>query len=317
MNLGVLFLGTAAWAPSAERGAPATMILRGGEHLLVDCGEGTQRQMMRSTAGLRRLTTILITHCHPDHVMGLPGLLATYSDMRHEAMTIAGPAGTSDLMAGFHRYHGDLAFPLQVLELDPGQALAREGYRIIAVATEHRVPSVGWLLVEDDRRGHLDAERARATGVAEGPELGRLARGEDVVLPSGHQVGAATVVGPRERGRRILVTGDTRPCSAVEEASRGADLLVHEATFLDRDADLARESGHTTAAGAAALAARANVALLALIHASHRYGPEEVLREARRHNPATVVPDDLDLVEIPLPEHGRPHVVAKAGRGGA
>jgi ribonuclease Z len=313
MNLRVLFLGTGAWAPTSERGVAATMILRGGEHLLVDCGEGTQRQMMLSGAGIGRLTTILVTHCHPDHVLGLPGLLATFSDAREEPLTVLGPAGLAELMEGFRVHHGHLAFPLDVTEVEPGDALVREGYRLEAVATDHRGPSVGWALVEDQRPGHLDAERARERGAQAGPDLGRLSRGEDVILDDGTRLTAQGVVGPPERGRRLVFSGDTRPCAAVEAAARGGDVLVHEATFLDRDLALAEDGAHTTARQAAEIAARAGVRLLALTHISHRYSVREVLREAQAVHPATVVPDDFDLIDVPLPEHGSPRALPATG----
>lgn len=316
MNLSVLFLGTGALAPTPERGVAATMILRGGEHLLVDCGEGTQRQMVLSRAGLRRLTTILVTHCHPDHILGLPGLLATFSDARDQPLSVLGPRGLAELMAGFRVHHGRLAFPLALTEVEPGDSLVREGYRLEAIATDHDGRSVGWALVEDARPGHLDPHRAQAHGAPAGPELGRLSRGEDLVLDDGRRVAAGGVVGPPERGRRLVFSGDTRPCAAVEAAARGADVLVHEATFLERDADLARSGAHTTARQAAELACRADVRLLALTHISHRYTAAEVASEARAVAPAAAVPDDFDVIEVPLPEHGSPRLLPGAGRGG-
>jgi ribonuclease Z len=290
------------------------MILRGGEHLLVDCGEGTQRQMMLSRGGMGRLSTILVTHRHPDHVLGLPGLLATFSDARDQPLSVLGPRGLADLMAGFRVHHGRLAFPLHVTEMDPGDVLTRDGYRLEALATDHDGPSLGWALVEDTRPGHLDARRAAAQGARAGEDLGRLARGEDVVFDDGHRVEADGVVGPPERGRRLVFSGDTRPCAAIENAAGGADVLVHEATFLDRDARLAADGAHSTARQAAELARRAGVRLPVLTHISHRYRADDVAREARGVEPATVVPDDFDCVEVPLPERGSPRLVRGGGR---
>lgn len=314
MELRIVFLGTGAWAPTPERGASATMILRGGEHLLVDCGEGTQRQMMLSRGGMGRLSTILVTHRHPDHVLGLPGLLATFSDARDAPLTVLGPRGLADLMAGFRVHHGRLGFPLQVRELDPGDVLVREGYRLEAVAADHDTPSLGWALMEDGRPGHLDAERAVAQGARAAEHLGRLARGEDVVVGDGHRVEADGVVGPPERGRRLVFSGDTRPCSSIEEAARGADVLVHEATFLDRDAQLAADGAHSTARQAAELARRAGVRLAVLTHISHRYDTDEVAREAQSVDPSATIPDDFDCVEVPFPERGTPRLIPGGGR---
>jgi ribonuclease Z len=314
MNLRILFLGTGAWAPTPERGAAAVMILRGGEHILVDCGEGTQRQMMLSRGGMGRLSTILVTHCHPDHVLGLPGLLATFSDARDKPLSVLGPHGLSDLMTSFRTYHGRLAFPLHVIEVTPGDALVRGGYRLEALSTDHDCASVGWAMVEDPRPGHLDAESARAQGVRAGPDLGRLARGEDLVFDDGRRLPAEGMVGPPERGRRLVFSGDTRPCAAVECAAGGADVLVHEATFLDRDADLAAAGAHTTAQQAAELGSRAGVRMLALTHISHRYEADEVANEAHAAHPAAAVPDDFDIIEVPLPESGRPRLRRGAGR---
>ncbi|MEW6582968.1 MAG: ribonuclease Z [Actinomycetota bacterium] len=314
MNLDLVLLGTGAWSPTAERGLTSTLIARGSEHLLVDCGEGTQRQMTLSSAGLGHVTAILVTHCHPDHVLGIPGLFATWSDARDAPLLVAGPEGTARLLAGFRRYHGRLAFPLEVREVRPGDELRREGYALRAVESRHSVPSVAWELEEDPRPGRLDAEAAARRGVRDGRELGKLAGGTDVRRPDGSVVAAREVVGPPRRGRRIVVTGDTMPAAAVERAARGADVLVHEATFLQRDADLAARAGHSTAREAAGVAARAGVELLVLTHVSHRYAGAEVAEEARAVFPAAVVPDDLDAVSVPLPEHGPPAFLPGGGR---
>jgi ribonuclease Z len=311
-QLAVLFLGTGAREPSAERGLAADLLIRGGEHILVDCGEGTQRQMMRSTAGLGGLSTILITHLHGDHVLGLPGLLATFSDVREHPLLLAGPTGTRELIDSFRPHFGRLRFDLEVLEVAPGREIAREGYRLAALPARHSGASLGWALIEDDRRGHLDPEKAHSQGVPDGPALGRLAAGHDVEV-GGRTVTSASVVGPMEPGRRIVLSGDTRPTGALAHASESADLLVHEATFLSRDAERARATGHTTAAEAAQVAAAAGVRALALTHRSRRYTTDEILEEARRYFPGVFAPEDFDQIEVPLPEHGRPRLVSGAG----
>jgi ribonuclease Z len=311
----VVFLGTGARWPTPERGVAAAIVMRGPDHVLVDCGEGTQRQMMSSIAGLRRLSAILVTHCHADHVLGLPGLLATLSDIRSEPLTILGPAGIRSVVEGFRPLVGALAFPLDVREAAPGESERREGYALRAVAARHGVPALAWALEEDPLPGHLRVDRLRRLGVPPGPERRRLAGGREVAL-SGDRVTPAQVTGPVRRGRRIVFSGDTLPAPAVSEAAAGADLLVHEATFLERDRRLAERSGHSTAADAAALAAGAGVGLLALTHRSTRYACDEVLAEARAVFPATVAPEDLDLVEVPLTERGPPRLRAGAGRAG-
>jgi len=312
MDLRVVFLGVGARAPTAERGVSATVVCRGPEHLLVDCGEGAQRQMMRSTAGLRHLTTILITHCHGDHVLGLPGLLATFSEVRREPLEVMGPPGVAALVEGFRPYFGELAFPLAVREVCPGAAEARDGYVLQALAARHGTPSLGWLLREDERPGRLDDARAAVLGVPEAPERASLASGADVTLPGGRRVRAGDVVGRPRAGRRIVFSGDTLPAPAIAAAAAGAELLIHDATFLERDAALARRTGHSTAAEAARVAAEADVGMLALTHRSERYAGEEMLLEARAIFPRTVAPADFDVIEIPLPERGAPRLTAGA-----
>jgi ribonuclease Z len=314
VDVGVVFLGTGARAPTRERGVSAAVVARGPEHLLVDCGEGTQRQLLSSTAGLRRLTTILVTHCHADHVLGLAGLLATLSEFRAEPLAILGPAGTDALVEGFRPLFGALAFPLRVREVAPGDVEERDGYAIEAVAARHAEPALAWALRERPQAGHLDPERLASLGVPEGPERARLAGGAEVRLPDGRRLSRAEVAGPPRRGRILVFSGDTMPSPAVAEAARGADLLVHEATFLERDRGIAAASGHSTAAAAAALARSAGVRLLALTHRSSRYRREEVEAEARAAFARTVVPRDLDLIEVPLPERGPPRLRPGGGR---
>lgn len=279
----------------------------------MDCGEGTQRQMALSATGMGHVGALLVTHCHPDHVLGIPGLLATWSEAREAPLLVAGPAGLADLMMSFRRHHGELAFPMEVREMSPGEEVRRDGYRLRAVGTRHTVPSVAWALEEDARPGHLDAGAARARGALGGRDLGALAAGHDVVLGDGSRIAARDVVGPPLPGRRVVVTGDTAPCPEVEDAARGADVLVHEATFLRRDGAIAARSLHSTAAGAAALAHRAGVRMLVLTHLSHRYTSGEIVLEAREMHPGAVVPADLDAVAVPLPEHGPPRHVPGGG----
>lgn len=308
MELRVLFLGTGARAPTPERLVASIMLIRGSEHMLVDCGEGAVRQMLRSVAGIGQLSTILLSHTHADHVLGLPGLLATLSEQQRPPLAVAGPPGVRELIEGFRPHFGELRFPLEVIELGEGEAIERPEYRLEALAARHRGEALAWMLAEPERPGRLDVRQARARGV-EGPGLGRLAAGRDV-----GPVRAREVLGRPRPGRRVIISGDTAPSPAIERAARGADLLIHEATFLEADRALAAATGHSTAADAAALAARADVSMLALTHRSSRYRDEDVAAEAAAHFDSVVVPRDLDLIEVPLPDHGAPRLLRSGGR---
>jgi ribonuclease Z len=306
MDLDVLFVGTAGSAPSARRGLPATLVRRGGDRLLFDCGEGTQRQLVRSV-GLIELEEVFITHFHADHVLGLPGMLKTFSLRgRERPLTVYGPAGLSALFAGLAPVIGKTTFRVELVELGPNDELERDGYRIAAFEVDHGPRSLGYALVEDERPGHLDPARAEELGVRPGPDLGRLQRGETV-----NGVRPEQVMGEARRGRKVVLAGDTAPCEMTRAVSFHADLLVHEATFLDEAADRAQETRHSTARQAAELAVEADVSMLALTHVSPRYGGGELRDEARAVFENTVVPRDFDRIELPFPERGEPvHVRA-------
>jgi ribonuclease Z len=309
MDLDVLFVGTAASAPSSQRGLPAVLVRRGGDRLLFDCGEGTQRQLLRST-GLVELEDIFLTHFHADHVLGLPGMLKTFSlRQRERPLTVYGPAGLRSLFAALRPIVGRVGFPLDLVELEPNDELERDGYRIAAYATDHGVPALGFAIVEDSRPGVFDPERAKALGVTPGPDFGRLQEGETV---SGVQ--PDQVMGEPRRGRRLVIAGDTAPCEMTRLVAFEADLLVHEATFLEEEADRAAETRHSTARQAAELAAAAGVGMLALTHISPRYGGKAVRDEARAAFENTVVPRDFDAIEIPFPERGEPTLVKASER---
>jgi ribonuclease Z len=305
MDLDVLFLGTAGSSPSPRRGLPATLLRRGGERLLVDCGEGTQRQLMRSV-GLIELEEVFITHFHADHVLGLPGILKTFAlRQRERPLTIHGPIGLRRLLELLGPVIGRLTFELVLVELAPNDELERDGYRIAAFATEHAAQGLGFALVEDPRPGEFDPLRARELGLTPGPDFGRLQRGEVV-----NGVRPDQVMGEPRRGRKVVVTGDTAPSDMTRLVAWEADLLVHEATFADEEADRAAETAHSTARQAGELAAAANVNMLALTHISPRYAGGELRDEARAafSGPAerVIVPRDFDRVEIPFPERGEP-----------
>ena len=315
MDLDVVFLGTSGSTPTARRAPAATLVRRGGERLLFDCGEGTQRQLLRCDVGLVELREVFLTHFHADHYLGLPGMLKTYSLRGRELpLTIYGPRGLRDLLTSLRRVFGRLSYPLETVELDAGGAIARDGYRIEPFAVEHGVPAIGYALVEAERPGHFDVEAATALGVPDGPERGVLQQGAHVTLADGTTVTPDRVLGPARAGRKVVLTGDTAPTASVVEAAAGAELLVHEATFLAEERERARETLHSTA-GEAALAAReAGVRMLALTHLSTRYFGHEVQDEARELFPETVVPRDFDVVEIPLPERGGPELIRSGAR---
>ena len=314
MDLDVLFLGTAGAVPTAQRAPAGFLVRRGGERLLVDCGEGTQRQMLRSSAGLADIDLALVTHFHADHVLGLPGLLKTLSLRSREApLTIYGPAGLRALMGSLDRVIGRLSFPVTLTELAGGETVERDGYRIEPFTTVHGVSSLGYALCEEMRPGRFDMDTATELGVPFGPLCGALQRGEAVTLDDGTIVAPQQVVGPARPGRRVVFSGDTRPCAGTREAAAGADLLIHEATFLDEERRRARDTGHSTAAEAAQLAVDAQVSMLALTHLSTRYTGGQIRREARSLFEQTVVPRDFDWIEVPLAERGQPRLVRADG----
>lgn len=311
MNLEVLFVGTGGSAPTPGRGLPALLVRRGGEHVLVDCGEGTQRQLMRSF-GLAEVDLILITHLHADHWLGLPGLLKTLD--LHERTTpllIAGPVGTTAALAAMERITGRVRYPVEVRDLEPGDVVERDGWRAEAIGVQHRTVALGWMLAEDDRPGRFDVEAARALGVGldDPREFGLLQQGETVrgVTPD-------QVLSEKRFGRRVVVSGDTRPCDAIRAAAWRCDLLVHEATFMHEQAERAHKTGHSTTAQAAALAAEAEVGLLALVHLSARHRPTEALAEARATFEHVELPRDFDVIDVPFPERGDPVLRPGAGR---
>jgi ribonuclease Z len=314
MDLDLVFLGTAGSMPTAQRAPAALLVRRGGDRLLFDCAEGTQRQLLQSSVGLVELGEIFVTHFHADHILGLPGLFKTFSLRgRERPLEVHGPRGLVDLLGSLKRVVGKLSYEVRVVELEPGDVLERDGYRLAAFEVAHGVPAVGWSLIEATRPGRFDVEAADALGVPSGPARGALQRGEPVTLPDGSVVSADQVLGPPRPGRKIVITGDTAPSETIVEAAWGAEVLVTEATFSEEELERAQETMHQTAAQAAGIAQRANIGLLALTHLSNRYFGPEIAREAREIFPDTVVPKDFDVVEVPFAERGTPELV----KGGA
>ena len=299
--------------PTAQRAPAALLLRRGGERLLIDCAEGTQRQLLRSSVGLPELEEIFLTHYHADHFGGLPFMLKTFALRGRELpLTVYGPAGLHELFGALRRVFGRLNYPLELVEVEPGEVFARPGYRLETFPVRHGMAAVGWALVEEPRPGRFDVEAADALGV-DPPERGLLQRGESVELEDGRVVTPDAVLGPARAGRKVVLAGDTAPSPVVLEAAREAEVLVHEATFLDEERERARETAHSTALEAAEIARDAEVSLLALTHLSNRYFGPEVAREARTIFPDTVVPKDFDVIDVPFAERGAPRLV----KGGA
>jgi ribonuclease Z len=308
MDLAAIFLGTGGSVPSARRSTASLLLARGGKRLMFDCGEGTQRQLQRSH-GLSQVDEIYLTHFHADHILGLPGLLKTYDlTAREEPLTIYGPRGLLDLFKTLGRLIGRTDYELRLVELGPGDAVSHDGAQVRAFAVEHSVRANGYALIEEERPGRFDLEAAKRLGVPEGPAFAALQRGEQVDGGKG-PVRPEEVMGEPRVGRTIAITGDTAPCRATVEAAHGADLLVHDASFSEEEAQRAAETGHSTVGQAAAVAREAEVKMLALVHISSRYHVGTVLDEAREVFESTLAPKDFDLIEIPFPERGDPKLI--------
>jgi ribonuclease Z len=314
VDLDLVFLGTSGSVPTARRAPAATLVRRGGDRLLFDCGEGTQRQLLRSAIGLPELPEVFITHYHADHYLGLPGMMKTFALRGRELpLSIYGPPGLADLFAALQRIFGKLTYPYRLVELRPGDVVDRGDYRIVAFRVHHGIAANGYALVEAHRPGRFDVVAARALGVEPGPLYGALQRGETIVLETGAVVRPEQVLGPPRPGRKVVLTGDTRPAASVLEVAERAEVLIHDGTFGEEERERADETGHTTAVAAAELARAAGVRMLVLTHLSNRYFGPEIAREARRLFPETIVPRDFDIIDVPYPERGAPRLV----KGGA
>lgn len=319
MELDVIFLGTGGSVPSARRNTASVLVRRGGDRLMFDCGEGTQRQLQRSV-GLVQVTDLFITHLHADHYLGLPGLIKSYEMQdRDEPLVIYGPPGLYDLFDAIGRIIGRVSYPLELEELSPGDPVTFGGYTVGAFEVSHRIKANGYTLWEDPRPGRFDPDRARELGVSPGPDFGRLQRGESVEGSDG-VVTPDQVLSAERPSRRVVITGDTEPCDGTRIAAQGADLIVHDASFADSEEARAAETRHSTARQAATIAAEAGAKMLALVHVSPRHFIPDVLVEARETFPETCAPRDLDLISIPFSERGAPELVeggARPARTGA
>jgi len=298
------FLGTSAARPTVERNVSSLALAREGETLLFDCGEGTQRQMMRYGVSFA-LSEIFFTHFHADHFLGMIGLVRTLGlQGREEPLRLYGPRGAKQvlnnaLLLGVEK----VPFGVEIHEVKPGGVIGqRDGYSLTAFATDHGAGSIGYALVESERYGKFDPEKARALGIPEGPLWGKLQRGETIELADGRKVTADSVVGPRRPGRKVVITGDTAPCASVVDAAAGADLLVHEATFGEEEKDRAKETFHSTAREAAQVAKAAKVRKLVLTHLSARYSisADELVKEAKEVFADVAAAKDGMVVDVPF-----------------
>jgi ribonuclease Z len=313
MDLSVVFLGTGGSVPSARRATACVLIRAGGSRILVDAGEGAQRQMINST-GLVQVDDIYITHFHADHYLGLPGLLKTYDLMERQApLRIVGPAGLRELFEALRRIFGRLRYDVELVELGPGEGIEHDGFEMSAFEVEHRMKAVGYAYVEPQRPGRFDVEAARGLGITDDRDFGKLQRGETVAV-DGSEVRPEQVLGDPRPGRKVVITGDTAPCEMTRVAAHAAQLLIHDGTFALEESARAADTGHSTARDAAQLAADAEVHMLAIVHVSSRYNVSAVLNEARDVFPNTMAPRDFDLVEIPFPERGEPELIQEGAK---
>ncbi len=305
MDLSVLFLGTSGSMPTVQRAPASVLIRRGGDRLLIDCGEGTQRQLLRSV-GLPDIEHVFLTHFHADHFLGLPGMMKTFALRgRDVPLTVYGPRGLRALMGDLRRIYGKLTYEVQLAELSANEAVELDGYRIGAYEVRHGPEALGYALVEEERPGRFDPSRAAELGVEPGPQFGLLQRGEPVEA-GGRVVQPDEVMGESRPGRKVVVTGDTEPCESTVAIAHRAELLVHDGTFAEEELDRARQTGHSTARQAAEVARAADVSMLALTHLSSRYFAPVIEQEARAAFEASVVPRDFDVIEVPYGERGEP-----------
>ncbi|WP_224270475.1 ribonuclease Z [Haloprofundus salinisoli] len=307
MSMRVTFLGTSGAVPTTQRAPSAVLLNREGERLLFDCGEGTQRQMMRFGTGFG-VSHLFVTHLHGDHILGIPGLIQSWDfNGREEPLAIHAPRGSRGHVENLVHAGGyQPSYPVRVHEVSVGAtALEAEEYEVRTFETNHRTRSMGYALVEDDRPGRFDREKAESLGVPVGPKFGKLHEGEPVELDDGRVVEPEAVVGEPRPGRTFVYTGDTRPVQATVDIAENADLLIHDATFASDNAGRARQTAHSTAREAADVAQRAGAKRLALTHISSRYAGDvsQLAEEAESaFDGESFVAEDGQRIEISYPD---------------
>lgn len=292
----LLFLGTSAAVPSRDRSTSCIALREGSDIVLMDCGEGSQRQLMVSPFSFMRVGTVLITHLHGDHVFGLPGLIQTMGlSGRTGPLKVYGPVGIRSFVdASMAATEGEAGYPLEITELSGGERFGIRGFSVECFRTDHGISSLGFVLRAPDRPGRLDHRKALELGIEDGPDMARLKSGETV-----NGVRPEQVVGPAVKGMSVAYTGDTKPCKATIEAVRGVDVLIHEATYSDRESARAEEHNHSTAVQAARIAEEAGVSYLIMTHISHRYEDRSVIEdEAREVFPQSYAAEDMELFTI-------------------
>jgi ribonuclease Z len=298
----IVFLGTSASAPSVDRGLSSGLVLYRDQRFLVDCGEGTQRQLLRSGMGFRKLDKVLLTHGHLDHILGLGGLVSTFS--RWESISTLRVYGgqwalqrVEDLMEVVLR-GGDISLEVELVAIRPGFVWESEAMKVSAFPVAHRGPGCyGYLFEESSRRPFL-AEKAERLGVPHGPERSLLVQGEPVELEDGTIIEPDQVLGEEVRGTKLVHVGDAARTDNLLDVCHEADALVIESTYLERDEEMADRFGHLTAAQAAELARAADVGQLFLVHISRRYSEYQIAREAKAIFPHTIVPKDLEHYRV-------------------
>jgi len=304
MSLNVIFLGTAGSTPTPERSLPAIAIKRKGEIILFDCGEGVQRQMIKAKLSFHRKMKVFITHMHGDHVLGLPGLIQSMSLFdRKRKLEVYGPEGIREFIEAINKtVQFTLTFPVEVSEIKRSGIICKENeYEVLAVEADHVIPSFAFALVEKPRPGKFYPEEAKKLGIPEGPLWSKLQKGQSVKLPNGRIVEPSQVVGPPRPGRKIVYSGDSRPCRSIVKLAEKADLLIHDSTLDDELAEKAYEDGHSTPSQAAETAKKAKVKMLVLTHVSARYKTtDKLLQQAKKIFPNVAVAEDFMKIDIPL-----------------